>query len=492
MDINKGSVSNEESQNLLYEQVATRFCGLIQQGTLQVGERLPSVRRLSAQEGISISTVLQAYRALENRGWVEARPQSGYYVRRKPAPRTTAPLPPEPDVSQPPGEATPVAIAELTRRIMQAMREPNLIQLGMAIYDPNLHPTKQLNRALFEVARHSGNASNSYDVAPGSPALRAAIAARLLPAGCALSPEDLILTLGCQEGLNLCLRAVCEPGDTVVLESPTYYGALQAIEVLGLRALEVPTHPRDGIVLEALEEVLEREPIKACLLMPCFSNPLGSRMPDENKRRLVELLRAREVPLIEDDIWADTSFETPRPRAAKAFDSEGWVMLCSSFSKTLSPGYRVGWVAPGRWQKRVEYLKIVTSIANPTLTSLTVAEFLQRGSYDHHLRRARRVFAESVENALSVVGRHFPEGTRVTQPRGGFLLWVELPPKVDALDLFEAALREGISIAPGQLFSSRLGCRKFSHFVRLNCAYHPPEITNAALQVVGRLVAERT
>jgi DNA-binding transcriptional MocR family regulator len=328
-------------------------------------------------------------------------------------------------------------------------------------------------------------------VAPGSPALRAAIAMRSLQAGCAFSPDDLVLTLGCQEGLNLCLRAVCEPGDTVALESPTYYGALQAIEGLGLRALEVPTHPRDGIVLEALEDLLEREPIKACLLMPCFSNPLGSRMPDENKRRLVEMLRARAVPLIEDDIWADTSFDVPRPKAVKAFDSDGWVMLCSSFSKTLSPGYRIGWVAPGRWRKRVEYLKLVSSIANPTLPALALAEFLRRGGYDHHLRRARRFFAEGIECGLTAIARFFPEGTRMTQPRGGHMLWVELPPAVDALELFEAALRVGISIAPGQLFSSRLGCRKFAHFVRLNCAYHAPEIVEKALRELGHLVAER-
>ncbi len=242
------------------------------------------------------------------------------------------------------------------------------------------------------------------------------------------------------------------------------------------------------IVLEALEEVLEREAVKACLLMPCFSNPLGSRMPEDNKRRLVEMLRQREIPLIEDDVWADTSFETPRPKAAKAFDEGGWVMLCSSFSKTLGPGYRIGYAAPGRWRKRVEYLKLVTNGANPTLPALAVAEFLRGDSYAHHLRRVRRLFEQGVSCGLQAVGRYFPDGTRVTRPRGGHMLWVELPSGVDALELFESALREGISIAPGPLFSAR---SKFGHCVRLNCAFHPPDVVEKALQTLGKLVAAR-
>jgi DNA-binding transcriptional MocR family regulator len=479
--------SQMPASQLLYEQVAARFVTLIESGTLQTGERLPSVRKLAAQQGVSVATVVGAYRKLEFEGWLEARPQSGYYVRRRTAPRTDAVLPPEPEVSQPRGVATPVEMADLTLRFTHAMNQPDLIHLGLAVCAPAIHPTRQLHRALIAAARN-GDESNCYDFSPGSSILRSAIAGRSLEAGCTLSPDDLVLTLGALEALNLCLRAVCEPGDTVVLESPTYYCALQAIEVLGLRALEVPTHPRDGIVLEALEEVLERESVKACLLMPCFSNPLGSRMPDSNKRRLVQMLREREIPLIEDDVWADTSFEAPRPLAAKSFDQDGWVMLCSSYSKTLGPGLRVGWVAPGRWKKRVEYLKLVSNVANPTLPSLAIAEFLRQGGYDYHLRRMRRLCAEGVECALQAVGRYFPEGTCVTRPRGGHMLWVELPARVNALELFEAALREGISIAPGPLFSAR---RKFDNCVRLNCAFHPPEIVESALQTLGNLVAAR-
>lgn len=244
-------MQTETRQILLYEQVAARFVALIQSGTLQVGERLPSVRRLAAQQGVSVATVVGAYRKLENDGWLEARPQSGYYVRRRSAPRPHNALP-EPEVSRPKSIAAPVSLSDMTMRVMQAMREPGLIQLGVAVCDPNIFPTRQLNQRLHEVARRFGSQANSYDIVPGSPLLRAAIAAQSMEAGCTLSPDDIVLTLGCQEALSLCLRAVCEPGDAVVLESPTYYVALQIIEVLGLRAIEVPTHPRDGIAPEPL------------------------------------------------------------------------------------------------------------------------------------------------------------------------------------------------------------------------------------------------
>jgi len=470
----------------LYEALAARFVAFIESGTLAIGAKVPSVRRLASQQGVSVSTAVQAYRKLEAEGWLEARPQSGYYVRRR-APVIASRLP-EPDVSRPRSGATPVSMQELTMRFTRLSRSSDLIQLGVAACNPDGYPTRQLNRALIEMIRLHPIEGNSYDFSPGSPILRAAIAARALEAGCTLAAADFVLTVGCMEALNLCLRAVCTPGDAVVIESPTYYCALQAIDSLGLRAIEVATHPRDGIVLEALEAVLEREKVSACLLMPCFSNPLGSQMPDESKRLLVEMLRAREIPLIEDDVWADTSFESPRPRAAKAFDQEGWVMLCSSFSKTLGPGYRVGYVAPGRWRERVEYLKLVSSVANPTLPSLAVAHFLRRGSYEHHLRRARRVFAEGVSCGLEAVAAHFPDGTRVTRPRGGHTLWLELPPRVNALELFGAALERNISIAPGPLFSAR---QKFTNFIRINCAYHAPEILQSALQTLGELVEAR-
>ncbi|RYG61584.1 PLP-dependent aminotransferase family protein, partial [bacterium] len=456
-----------ENGERLYQQVASRIEGLIEGGTLGIGTRVPSVRKLSEQQGISISTALQAYRMLESEGLIEARPQSGYYVRRRREAQaeTRRSLPPECEISLPP--STPIAVnnTELVMRVVQATSRTDLLQLGTAVCCTTYLPTQALHRSLISVTKKFPEAGNSYDFAPGTPILRSAIARRALDFGCTLSPDDIVLTIGATEALNLCLRAVTKPGDAVAIESPTYYNILQIIEALGLRAVEVATHPRDGIVLESLEEAVERENIAACVFMPSFSNPSGATMSDEAKKKMVELLEERGIPLIEDDVWSDTCFETSRPQPAKAYDKTGNVMLLSGFSKTLAPGYRVGWVAPGKWRKQVQYLKLVSSEGNPTLPSLAVAEFLEHGGYDYHLRRVKRYFMEQTQMALDSVARNFPEGTKASRPCGGHFLWVELPGQVQALDLFEDALQAGVSIAPGPIFSAR---QKFSNFVRLN------------------------
>jgi DNA-binding transcriptional MocR family regulator len=478
------SQANEQqfAEQKLYEQVASRIAGMIESGTLRVGDRVPSVRSLSVQQRVSVSTVLQAYRTLENQGWLEARPQSGYYIRR--AKRS---MPPEPEMSQPALQATPVTISELVMQLLQTKNQPGMIQMGAAVGDPSSFPARQLNRAMLAAVKKYPDEINGYDIAPGSPVLRQQIARRMMEAGCTLTADDIVITTGATEALNLCLRAVAECGDTILLESPTYYSVLQILESLGLRALELPTHPREGLSLQALEYALEREKIAACLLMPSFHNPLGSCMPEANRRQLVKMLAAREIPLIEDDVWGDTCFQAPRPRAVKSYDEEGLVLFCSSFSKTIAPGYRVGWAAPGRWQHKVEYLKMVTSMANPTLPSLAIAEFLENGGYDHHLRHIRRINAEKVQDTIEMLEKYFPEGTKSTRPLGGQFLWVELPPKADTLELYADALRHGIAFTPGALFKAK---DKYRNCLRLYVGHHDRATTERAIQKLGELAAQ--
>lgn len=474
-----GGESNGDQR--LYEVVADRITGMIASGTLPVGNRVPSVRRLSHQQGVSVSTVLQAYRVLENRGWLEARPQSGYYVRR-----TTAVVPEEPEISQPPSGVTPVAVREATRQFFHAAQQPGIVQMGAALGDPATFPTRQLNRALATVSRKYPMESNSYDLSPGNHSLRVQIARRAMEAGCSLSPDDIIITTGCTEALNLCLRAVAKPGEAIVLESPSYHSALQIIESLGLCALEIPTHPREGISLDALEYALDQEKVAACLLMPTMHNPLGSCMPLENKKRLVKMLADRRIPLIEDDVWGDTIFASPRPPAAKSFDEEDGVLLCSSFSKTIAPGYRVGWVAPGRYRQQVDYLKLVGTLANPTVPSLAVAEFLENGGYDHHLRTIHRLHAEQVQFTTELLEECFPGEIRVTRPCGGQVVWVELLSDIDTTELFQRALRENICIAPGEMFSAK---GKYHNFMRLYCGHHDRKTTEQAIRKLAELIA---
>ncbi|MGH7214488.1 MAG: PLP-dependent aminotransferase family protein [Tepidisphaeraceae bacterium] len=410
------------SDATLYEQVAARIDALIVAGTLRPGQRVPSVRKLADQVQVSISTVLQAYRLLEDRGRIEAKPQSGYYVRA----RFWTP-PPEPAMSRCTMSSTKVSTTDVSVRILQEGHCPNVVPLGAALSSPAVMPTRQLNRISASIGRRMPRLAASYDPAPGCELLRVQVARRALEAGCTLSPDDVVTTFGTQEAVGLCLRAVAKTGDTIAIESPTFYGLLQLIQLLGMKALEIPTHPRDGVSLPELRRALDgaAAPVKACLFVNNFNNPLGSMLPDTKKKQLVEMLAEREIPLIEDDIYGDLGFDSPRPKSAKAFDRRGLVLACSSYSKTLAAGYRVGWCAPGRWRDEVAKLKLFTNLATATIPQMAIAEFLATGGYEHHLRRVRKVYAGNIARVTQAVCEYFPPGTKVTRPQGGFVLWVE-------------------------------------------------------------------
>ncbi|MFL6623354.1 MAG: PLP-dependent aminotransferase family protein [Sulfurifustaceae bacterium] len=470
-----------ESDNL-YRRVARRITEQINKGIYRPGERIPSVRRLSEQLKVSIATVLEAYRVLEDDGLLEARPQSGYYVRAR-----TYKAPAEPEVSSPPIAPTTVSVTEVGLRVLKTARRSDIVQLCMTTPHPEFLPIRRLNRIAAATARRDDGAAYRYDFPPGLAELRQQIARRMLEAGCEVAPDDIVVTSGCQEAVTLCLRAVARPGDVIAVESPTYYGTLQAIESLGMKALEIPTHPRDGLSLDALELALDRHRVRACLLVPSFSNPLGACMPDENRKHLVRLLCEHEIPLIEDDVYGDLPFSAPRPRAAKAFDRKGLVLYCSSFSKTLAPGARVGWTVPGRWLTQIEHLKYVSTMATSTFQAMVLAEFLAHGGYDRYLRHVRPLYAQNAERTTQAIARFFPEGTRVTKPNGGFVLWIELPSTVDAFELNRRALERGVAIAPGPLFSAK---QKYRHFIRLTYTLPWSDQVEQAIFTVGRLVHE--
>ena len=466
----------------LYEKIAYNIAKLIKEGTYRPGERIPSVRQMSKQQGVSISTVLQAYLVLENQGVIEARPQSGYYVRTP-----ELDLLPEPETSSPGLDPSHVSLHELMMMVvMRDSLNPNLVQLGAAMPNLELLPTERLNRILSRLARRSGKEAHQYELPPGLEELRVQIAQRSLGFGCRFSPNDIIITSGGVEAIDLCLHAVCKPGDIVAIESPMYFGTLQSLEVHGLRALEIPTHQRDGISLDALKFAIEHNPIKAVLTISNFNNPLGSYIPDEKKKELVELLAAHDIPLIENDVSGEIYFTEKRPFVAKSYDKKGLVMLCSSFSKDISPALRVGWTAPGRFKNELEWLKLTSSTAVATLPQMAVAEFLESGGYDHHLRSIRREYANNVNLLSQAVTRYFPSETRVTRPSGGFVLWVQLPENVDSLELYTLALKNNITLTPGYLFSPT---NQFSNFIRLNAAAWTYPIERA-VERLGEMVAD--
>jgi DNA-binding transcriptional MocR family regulator len=456
----------EPSDTTLYRQTAEKLTHLIREGTLRAGDRLPSVRHLSRDWEISISTVVQAYRLLENHGLVEARPQSGFYVLATRRDRL-----PEPSGTTP-GEA-PVAVTKSAfhLQLMQDSQDPRLVKLGAAVPDPELLPATKLNRIMGAIARRKPHRAVAYEFPPGARELRTAIARRAISHGLELSPDDLVITTGAHEALVLALRAVAKPGDTVAIESPTFYGLFNVLEALHLRAVEVPTNPREGMSLEALQIILESHRPAAIITIPNFHNPLGFVMSDDRKRDLVELAARHRVPLIEDDIYADF-YRDERPRCLRTFDQTGNVMTVSSFSKTIAPGYRIGYIAAGRYHDQVLQAKMMLNVATATLPQLAIAEFLMEGGYDHHLRGLRRELAQRVDLLSDLACRYFPVGTHVTRPAGGFVLWVQFPDSVDSYRLYREAIAHGITIMPGPQFSPREDA--FRSCVRLNGAFVKP------------------
>ena len=428
--------------------------------------------------GVSVATVTHAYQLLEARGVIESRPQSGHYVaaRARPGARPR-------QVRA--ARTTRVEVSELVFEILNAARDRAAVPLGSAFPSPMLFPWKKLARYLGSAARHMDPWSTVESLPPGSAELRRQIARRYLRFGIRVLADEIVITNGALDALNLSLQAVTKPGDAVAVESPSFYACLQAIESLGLKAVEVRTDPREGVDLGALEQAIDSHRVRACWFMTTFQNPLGATMPDEKKRDLVRLLESRDVPLIEDDVYAELYFSPRRPRAAKAFETKGLVLHCGSFSKCLAPGYRLGWVAAGRFERDIQRRKVMTSLATSLPIQDGIARLLRDDGYDAHLKILRRALAAQQAALLKCLREHWRRDVRVTRPDGGYFVWLELPPSVDSLALHGLALDRGISIAPGPIFSPR---REFRNCVRLNCGHPWNAELESAVRRLGRLV----
>lgn len=470
------------SESTLYQQLADGFIDAIRRGALKAGDRLPSVRRTAQGRQISINTVLTAYRNLEDRGFIEARPQSGYYVRAK-----------LPDVLKIPLPATAVSspkteVLDLIDLVFAAQQDPQFINVSLACpQGGEFYPEKKLARILNQLVRRQPGMIGTYSLPPGSLRLREQIARRAMLLGMSIGADEVILTHGCMDALQLSLRTVTKPGDCIGLESPTYFYMISLIASLGLNAIEIPTDPQKGISVEAVETLLQQGKINALLLMPSVQNPLGCSMPVEDKKRLAALVNHYQIPLIEDGLYAELTFNGELSPSVKSFDRDGWVIFCTSFTKTLAPDFRIGWMSGGRFNQRLRRIKSLSSMCEPAVLAETLGLFLESGGYDQHLRTLRKRYAFQVQEARGLIARYFSQGTRATQPCGGFVIWVELPEGVNGVELFHAALAEHISLNPGVLFSPN---GRYSNAFRLSCCYPFNERYSWAIKRVGELAAE--
>ncbi len=469
----------------IYRRLADHYKTAIETGTLCQGDRFPSVRALMERHGISLSTALQTCRQLESDGWLEARPRSGNFVRQPR--RLSTPALDEPFRGQAIDPAQYVGIhARVSEFVARGRQFPVKVNFSSARSAPSLYPGEALKNAATRALRKYPDLLVRPAPPNGNAEFRNVLARRAMVSGMVLAPEELVVTQGCIEALNLALRAVTQPGDIVAVESPTFYGLLQVLEALGLRALEIPTSPQNGISLEALELAAQtHERITAIVVVPTLQNPLGSIMPDAHKARLVDFCARSEIALIEDDTYSALVNDDAPVQALKSWDRNGNVIHCASLHKILAPGMRLGWMNAGRWHSRVEMLKYVQSRNNEELAQLAAADFMASSAYDRHLRRLRSSLKRQRERTAEAIARYFPGGTRLTEPAGGLALWVELPAGRSSRRVFDAALTKGIYIAPGLMFSNS---NRFDGYIRLNCGAPFTSEIDQALRELGSVV----
>jgi DNA-binding transcriptional MocR family regulator len=434
------------SKDFLYNEIANGIAGQITGGVLKYGDRLPSVRMLCKEHSISMNTAKRVFLELEAQSLVDSKPQSGYFVSRLPYLKL-----PLSEVSRPSSLATDNEPDELISKVYANMGNDALTLFSIGVPSGDLLPLAKLKKEILHATRELRDGGAAFEPLQGNVKLRRMVAVRSLTWGGNLHENDLITTSGAVNALSFCLMALGKPGDTIAIESPCYPGILQLAISLGFKVLELPTHPVTGLEIDALKQAIPQ--INICLLVPNFNTPLGSCMPDEHKKEIVALLSEHHIPLIEDDIYGDLYFGTQRPKCCKAFDKEGNVLWCSSVSKTLAPGYRVGWVAPGKYKEKLLKLKLIHSIASTSVVQEAVANFLNTGKYENHLRRLRRTIQDNYQHYIQAIAQYFPEGTKTSRPQGGLALWVEFSKEIDTAKLYDLAIKQGISIAPGRMFT---------------------------------------
>ena len=464
----------------LYLQVAVGIEKMIADDVLKIGDKLPSVRMLSEEYGISMGTAFQAYYHLEGKGLIESRPKSGYYVRfnHRRFPEMPKQIRPEPISHD-------VSVKEMISSIYMDIAAPDVINFALAVPDISLLPAAKLNKSVVHALRNSKDHCINYEHTQGNLELRKQIARLAFNWGGKVQPEEVIVTTGCLEAITICLRAVTRPGDTVALECPTYFGIYQAAESLGLKVVEITSCSINGIELDCLEEAIENYSIKACIVVPNFNNPLGSCMPDENKKRLVDIVTKHNIPLIEDDIYGEMYFGKSRPKTCKYFDKKGLVMHCSSLSKSLAPGYRIGWTIPGKFFEEVRQMKRGLNISSPSLTQAAVAHFLKIGRYEYHLKNLRKALHTQCLRYMQAIIEHFPSDTKISRPHGGFVLWLQLNKKINSFKLRTEAMKHNISIVPGRIFSANCN---YTHFIRISFGKPWSEDVDYGLMMLGRLI----
>jgi DNA-binding transcriptional MocR family regulator len=466
------------AKEVLYIKIAHIIQEQILSETLKIGDKLPSIRALQKLYNVSINTVKQAFLELESKSLIESRPKSGFYVSNTSNRKFSIPSMNKLKVSE-----TQKSPDDLITKVFDTFTDKSITQFSLGVPHKSLLPIAKLNKGIIKAMRNMEESGTDYNLVQGNLNLRRNLAKWSLVLEGKLTEDDFVTTSGAMNAIYSCLMVSTQRGDTIAIESPVYFGILQIAKSMGLNVIELPTHPTTGVDLEALKKVITK--IKACCFMSNFSNPLGSLMPNESKKELVELLTYHNIPLIEDDLYGNLFFGAARPKPCKYYDEAGIVMWCGSVSKTLAPGYRVGWVAPGQFKEKIIRQKLVQTISTPSLYQEVVADFMEFGRYDHHLRNFRHTLHTNCLHFQRAVEDYFPENTKISQPQGGSFLWLELDKNIDTASLYDIAIKQKISFAPGRIFTQH---DQYNNCMRLNFALEWNDKLNNDIKRLGTIV----
>ncbi|WP_417505652.1 PLP-dependent aminotransferase family protein [Marinomonas gallaica] len=452
----------------------------IQTGRFKVGEKLPSVRTLCKLHEMSKATVVHALHKLEADQLIYAVPKSGYFVNEANA-----------DYNAPQKVSTPsvpalVNVPDIFRDIMSRSAAFDILPTDDPV--PVAQHLVTLNRMIGKASRtHPEQKAHYYDEPKGHVGLRQAIADLYRQRETQLIPDDLCITSGCQHALFLALMAACQPGDTVAIESPAFYGVLQQLEQLGLHVIEISSDPNTGIDLQELAEKIQDWPIKACIVTPNFNTPTGARMPIEHIKSLLQLAHQHDFFIIEDDIYGELRFRSELCPPIKNECREGRVIMCSSFSKCLSRELRIGWVAGGALHAKIVQLKLITQLASPQAVQEGLAEFIHQGHFKRYVNQYRQQLKEQRDQLLDELKRYWGGQIKFSKPHGGLSCWVELPNQIDTQKSYKLLLEKGIVLTPGVLFSAH---GLYKNHMRLSFSQPLTERRRAALHLLFQTLLE--
>ena len=466
-----------ESQTPLYRQLIQQIRSQIERGALPPGTRLPASRALARQLGISRISVVNAYSELRSAKLLSAHAGRGTFVAHAPGLPEPAP-------------ATSEARAASIRQMMRLARKPGIIDFSSGSPPGEFFPIAYLQEAINQVIERDGAKALSYEVAEGYLPLRRAVREYVRAIGIACRLEDVLITGGAQQAIDLVLQSLVSPSETIVTADPTYLGIIDIAKARGLRIHGIPVD-QDGIRVDALENALSDLRPRLIYVMPSYQNPTGHLMPMHRRRQLARLAAQHRIPLLEDEVYREFRFEGDELPPLKALDESDVVIHTNAFTKVLLPGIRIGYlIAGGPYYERLARVKQAADISTSGLNQRTIHLLLERGVLAQQLERNRIELRRRRVAALSAAQRHFPPGASWFSPQGGLYLWVELPADgPSATETFIAAIQRDAAFAIGSLFYTGDGG---SHAMRLNFGVHQPAVIEDGFRRIGEAwTAER-